>query len=1120
MTKKIFLTLILGMFLISFASAGLLDTKIEFTDKTSYTLDTRIIEYNTLWEKYSPIEIKGTLGLGETKWKGAITEHTETCGQDCSSTIEIYLPEDGVLIDDVMFKTEQEDGSWNEQDVRSYQFKYWGTIQDYKTICTLGKEIIDLNGTTHTPQTCEQVKDGTHEGWVNYNVGDNVLAGEYTLELDAEKKPSRTVDWIIETQGKTINEWAVWGNISEGDDAEVILNSPTDNSISYYNEIEFNTSANVTGGATLTNMSLWTNETGSWVGYNDTTFTENGAGSVYNSGISPYNSGLISYYKMDESSGNLADSKGSNTLTSTGTITYSETGKINTAVKATGTSGTPGSNYLSKGSFSGLNEDTNTICTWFKGNGNSNDLVFWSNANPGTSSNGLRIIYESGNLIAGVNDAGYAAGTSYSWTMDSSWHYICGVFDDPNIQLWFDGVNVKNSTWDGRSLIESTDVYIFSDLGGVGADGTMTLDEMSVFNRVLTNSEILKLYSSGPSSKTQTFNRTITDDIIWNVQACDSDGDCGFAPSNYSLSIDAVAPTFSVASPTGTTSHWSTGDSDWLNVTITDTNLDTCWYDYNGTNHTFSCSTGVESTNEFPVQIDNYNITIYANDSIGNEGNSFISWNVPFFISTETYSSSILEGGTATFTLTGKTNGTDIAIANLSYNAGQNIGSISKTDNSFTITESFAVPLVTSDTNYTFFWKLTQGSATTSLSTHNQTVLNFGIDDCSAYTNVLYNFTIVDEKTQVKLIPATQNTSAKVDMTIYSTLDSSIIGGLNTSFSKINPYSICLSSNLSAGESYRIDLQNQYTADNYVTEFYNIQKSTITASSLNQSINLYNLDNTTSQVFSVTYRDSSFLPVKGALVTVQRKYIDEGVFKTVEAPLTDSNGQTLVNLELYDALYTFIFSKDGTVLSTFDNTQVKCTNLVLGQCDLTFNAVSSPVKPTQYTSIDGMTYVLSYNNDTKVASAEFTIEDGTLKTVSINVTLLDSLSTPVCSNQLTSSSGTVSCTIPTHFNNGTAVVKIYQDGVFEGQGSVYVGTNNKSLYGKNIVFLSIFMFLTLFGIGLSDNPMVTGIFLFIGALIGLGMNITANTGVVGAGATILWLFIAILLVIIKGSRRQ
>jgi len=215
-----------------------LDTKKTFTDKTAFTLDKRVIAYNNLWEEYNPIEIKGTFGLGETKFKGAITQHTSTCGQDCSSTIEIYLPENGVLVDDITFKTLQSDGSWNEQDVRNYQFSY---IKDGKTNL--------------------------------YSIGQEVQAGEYILTLNANKRPSRTVDWIIETQGKTINEWAIWGNISEGDGAEVILNLPADTSTTLYNEIEFNATTNIAVGAYITNMTLWTNKSGSWAASTSVDFT-------------------------------------------------------------------------------------------------------------------------------------------------------------------------------------------------------------------------------------------------------------------------------------------------------------------------------------------------------------------------------------------------------------------------------------------------------------------------------------------------------------------------------------------------------------------------------------------------------------------------------------------------------------------------------------------------------------------------------------------------------------------------------------------------------------------------------------------------------------------------------
>lgn len=96
----------------------------------------------------------------------------------------------------------------------------------------------------------------------------------------------------------------------------------------------------------------------------------------------------------------------------------------------------------------------------------------------------------------------------------------------------------------------------------------------------------------GGSSVTQTWNRTIDSSTLWNVQACDSDGDCGFATSNYTVLLDTSKPAIVINSGNGTQSYGSLSINHTVNTTITDSNLDTCWYGYNNTNTTFSCSTG------------------------------------------------------------------------------------------------------------------------------------------------------------------------------------------------------------------------------------------------------------------------------------------------------------------------------------------------------------------------------------------------------------------------------------------------------------------------------------------------------------------------------------------------
>lgn len=197
------------------------------------TFDGKQVIGNSLLEKYKPLEIKNAFGLGQILFEGYLSQHDNTCGIDCKSTMQIRLNQDGVLIDDVIFKTLQSGGSWIEQDVRSYQF----------------------------------IANGE-----NYNLGEEVKKGVYKVELDAQKKPSRTVDWIITTQGQTLNSWATWGNISTGSQAEVILNSPVDGSSALTFTPTFNATANITGGSTLVNMSLYTNITGSWAISNTTLF--------------------------------------------------------------------------------------------------------------------------------------------------------------------------------------------------------------------------------------------------------------------------------------------------------------------------------------------------------------------------------------------------------------------------------------------------------------------------------------------------------------------------------------------------------------------------------------------------------------------------------------------------------------------------------------------------------------------------------------------------------------------------------------------------------------------------------------------------------------------------------
>lgn len=207
----------------------------------------------------------------------------------------------------------------------------------------------------------------------------------------------------------------------------------------------------------------------------------------------------IAYYKLDESSGNAIDATGTYNLTRIGTITDISPGKINSAKQALQTGTTPNLNRY-EGNISGLSAVNNTICSWFKGVGDYGTFTIFNNAEPALSQAGMRLIYSNNNLRADVNDAGLSSGSQYSFTWDNDWHFICGSWDNSTkkVSLYLDGILVNNTGgWDGRSLKESVNVTLFSDLGGTNGNATIILDEIGIWGRALSESEISALYNGG-----------------------------------------------------------------------------------------------------------------------------------------------------------------------------------------------------------------------------------------------------------------------------------------------------------------------------------------------------------------------------------------------------------------------------------------------------------------------------------------------------------------------------------------------------------------------------------------------------------------------------------------------
>jgi len=739
-------------------------------------------------------------------------------------------------------------------------------------------------------------------------------------------------------------ENATWGNISTGDDAEIILNSPAVNYLNTTNKIQFNTTVNVTGGASLNNISLWHNGTGTW----HRNRTEDFSGTNINEFITHSSSGA-------EGAGNQNGYKI----------------QTNKAVRLTGVTKDAGANptyaYLMDSGFSELASAS------FSGN----NAIF-----------------------------------SYDLTGETTYYIVTA---NPS-SGW-------TRTYKGSGLgfpIEGTYINWTGGRSGVGDEA----DFAGVINYINLS------LTSGLVSWTTTFNTTITEPTLWGIEACDSDGDCGFSTENRTVA-----------------------------------------YRLFQTGETFTTPTTSGGINPFIL-----NLTVYENA---------------------------------------------ITVAYLNYNNTNSLASIASNGNDYTITKNQIAPGVTATTNIPFYWNITQSDGFSYLTTsQNQSVSPIVINStCTGMYN-LFNFTMYDEVTKTKLNGISQNTSMKVDLNLYTSDRTTKLVDYYNEFSQTNPATICIDDSLSGGEQYSLDLQVQYSAINNSAEFYNVERYTLNSTTLYQNISLYDLDTTNTQSFRLRVRDTSYLPIDGALIQIERKYLENGTFFITEIPRADEGGISSASLQTNDVIYNFKIYDAGVLISTFNNVLAICQTPLVSTCEIDFNAFQSGITIPDYEEGDDFNFTLGYNDTSKIITSQFTIPTGTPSIVQLVVTSQDTLGTSVCSDTLTSASGTLSCTIPSSFGNSTVVAKLYKDSIEQGKGDIKTDQKSSDIFPGILIMLSVIVMITLVGMGVSDNPVVTAVFLFIGVAVLFGINLIQNTGFIGATATILFFAIAVILVIIKAARRN
>lgn len=763
------------------------------------------------------------------------------------------------------------------------------------------------------------------------------------------------------------------------------------------------------------------------------------------------------------------------------------------------------------------------------------------------------------------------------WTQNQWRHVVLQRDSSNNLSIWLNGSYSSSTTW--ADSWPAANALICYNGGGRG----MECDDLHIFKgRSLTSTEIQELYSESHNTylgaqeensvlqvnQNQPANALITaqTNIDFNCTALDQnavlslnltidgalnytllnssanqnltfqetvampDGDhtwfCSAnsptdsqTTSTRTLTVDTLFPSPVLTSPQTLQDFGQVGAQLFVNWTVTDANLDSCWYDYDGTNYSVTCN-----VNQSIINITSYaadNVTFWVNDTAGNLNSSTREWAYKIFLDSTSFESSTTEGSAVWFNLTLLTNSVNLQSAILNISNTAYTANADQNGYNFSIYRQIDAPSVSSDTNLSFYYNITRTDGFFyAFDPQNITVQNFAIDDCTVNNDTLYNFTMVDEAAQTFLNGTTENTTAEVDIQIYTTAGA-LLENVSELFTQTNPFRICLSSPLTSGESYIIDTQVQYGATNYASEFYNIRKETLDEDLMGSNITLYDLDSTNAQEFKLTYKDENFLPVAGATIQVQRKYISEGVFKVVEIPLTDEQGSTLAHLVLSDVIYTFVVIKDGVVLATFQNQLAKCNNVATGDCEIKLNEFASSTLPNSFSSGAAISFNIAYDKTTREVSSVYAVTSGSPATTTLNVTLFDGLgTTQVCTDTLISAGGTLTCTVPSAFENSTIVATLSSDGSYVGRAVIQQDDDPTSKFGASRVVLALLSFMILIALGVSESPVLFGIFFIIGIIFLTAMNLISGLSVLGFGATAIWMIVAIILIIIKIGRRQ
>lgn len=231
--------------------------------------------------------------------------------------------------------------------------------------------------------------------------------------------------------------------------------------------------------------------------------------------------GLVSYWELEEVSNGSApvtriDSHGSNDLTDNNTVGSA------TGIQGNGADMEKDNNeYLSitDASQTGLGITNNiSISAWVKLESNSSVMTI---AGKWASSNLSFLFYIAGNELiwrsgdSGSNNA--EADGAFTWSL-GTWYHVAVTYSSGAVTLYVNGADITvDGTGLGTSIYNGTAPFIIGSNANnpTGEDFDGVIDEVGVWSRVLSASDVTALYNGGAGIPYDAGTPTPTDNALF-----------------------------------------------------------------------------------------------------------------------------------------------------------------------------------------------------------------------------------------------------------------------------------------------------------------------------------------------------------------------------------------------------------------------------------------------------------------------------------------------------------------------------------------------------------------------------------------------------------------------------